>query len=82
MAWVLIALVSHAKNLALPQFAVIQLNGEVLAFTFALSVATGVLFGLVPALRTSRPDLHEELKAAPAVRSAPERAAGSPATCW
>jgi predicted permease len=62
VAWVLIALVSHAKNLALPQFAVIQLNGEVLAFTFALSVATGVLFGLVPALRTSRPDLHEELK--------------------
>jgi putative ABC transport system permease protein len=62
VAWVLIALVSHAKNVALPQFAVIQLNGEVLAFTFALAVVTGVLFGLVPALRTSRPDLHEELK--------------------
>ena len=50
------------RALALPQFAVIQLNGEVLAFTFALAVVTGVLFGLVPALRTSRPDLHEELK--------------------
>jgi putative ABC transport system permease protein len=62
VAWILIALVSRAKNVALPQFAVIQLNGEVLAFTFALSVLTGVLFGLVPALRTSRPDLHEELK--------------------
>jgi|HubBroStandDraft_1064217.scaffolds.fasta_scaffold01858_9 putative ABC transport system permease protein len=62
VAWALIALVSHAKNVALPQFTVIQLNGEVLAFTFALSVVTGVLFGLVPALRTSRPDLHEELK--------------------
>jgi putative ABC transport system permease protein len=62
VAWVLIALVSHAKNMALPQFAVIQLNGEVLAFTFALAVITGVLFGLIPALRTSRPDLHEELK--------------------
>jgi putative ABC transport system permease protein len=62
VAWASIALVSHAKNLALPQFAVIQLNGEVLAFTFALSLATGVLFGLAPALRTSRPDLHEELK--------------------
>jgi len=62
VAWVLIAMVSHAKNLALPQFAAIQLNGEVLAFTFALSVVTGVLFGLVPALRTSRPDLHDELK--------------------
>jgi predicted permease len=62
VAWVLIALVSHARNIALPQFTIIQLNGEVLAFTFALSVLTGVLFGLVPALRTSRPDLHEELK--------------------
>jgi len=62
VAWILIALVSNAKSAALPQFAVIQLNGEVLAFTFALAVATGVLFGLVPALRTSRPDLHEELK--------------------
>jgi putative ABC transport system permease protein len=62
VAWGLIALVSHAQNVALPQFVVIRLNGEVLAFTFALSVITGVLFGLVPALRTSRPDLHEELK--------------------
>jgi putative ABC transport system permease protein len=62
VAWGLLALVSHSETLALPRFAVIQLNGEVLAFTFALSVLTGVLFGLVPALRTSRPDLHEELK--------------------
>ncbi len=62
VAWLLIAWVSRAKNVALPQFTVIQLNGEVLAFTFGLSVLTGVLFGLAPALRTSRPDLHEELK--------------------
>jgi putative ABC transport system permease protein len=34
----------------------------VLAFTFTLAVVTGVLFGLAPALRTSRPDVHEELK--------------------
>ena len=55
VAWVLIVLVSHANGLALPQFAVIRLNGEVLAFTFALSVLTGVLFGLAPALRTVAP---------------------------
>jgi putative ABC transport system permease protein len=62
VAWVSITLVSRAESVALPRFNVIQLNGEVLAFTFALSVVTGVLFGLLPALRTSRPDLHEELK--------------------
>ena len=62
VAWGLIVLVSRAKSLALPQFNIIQLNGEVLTFTFALAVITGVLFGIFPALRTSRPDLHEELK--------------------
>ena len=61
-AWGIIALFSRARLSGIPQFAIIQLNGEVLAFTFALAVATGVLFGIVPALRTSRPDLHEELK--------------------
>ena len=62
VACVLIALAGHAQSAALPGFAVVHLNGEVLAFTFALAVVTGVLFGLAPALRTSRPDLHEELK--------------------
>jgi predicted permease len=61
-AWGIIALFARAKVTGIPQFSIIQLNGEVLAFTFALAMATGVLFGIVPALRTSRPDLHEELK--------------------
>jgi putative ABC transport system permease protein len=58
----LIALLPKIKSFALPDFNLIQLNGSVLAFTFALAVVTGVLFGLAPALQTSRPDLHEELK--------------------
>jgi putative ABC transport system permease protein len=62
VAWLLIDFASRTTSLGLPKFNVIQLNGEVLAFTFALAVITGVLFGLIPALRTSRPDLHEELK--------------------
>jgi putative ABC transport system permease protein len=40
----------------------VQVNGPVLAFTFGLAVVTAVLFGLVPAIQTSRPDLHDELK--------------------
>jgi len=58
----IISLFAHARSFALPQFNIIELNGTVLAFTFAVSVATGILFGLVPAVQASRPDLHEELK--------------------
>jgi putative ABC transport system permease protein len=62
VGWGLIASFAKSRIPSVPQFTVIQLNGEVLAFTFALAVLTGVLFGIVPALRTSRPDLHDELK--------------------
>jgi putative ABC transport system permease protein len=37
-------------------------NVYVLAFSAAVSIATGVLFGLVPALQCSRPDLVDDLK--------------------
>lgn len=35
----------------------LSLDRSVLLFTFGLSVATGILFGLAPALRASRPDI-------------------------
>ncbi len=40
----------------------IALDGRVLAFTCAMSVLTGIVFGLAPAWRMSRPDLNETLK--------------------
>jgi putative ABC transport system permease protein len=73
VAWGLVTLASHARTLALPRFNLIQLNGEVLAFTFALAVLTGVLFGLAPAWRMSRPDLHEELKGGAGSAISPSR---------
>ena len=39
-----------------------SLDWRILAFNFALALATGVLFGLVPALRSTRPTLAPTLK--------------------
>ncbi|MFI5228604.1 MAG: ABC transporter permease, partial [Gemmatimonadales bacterium] len=41
----------------------IGLDGNVLAFTFAVSLLAGILFGLAPALRAARVDLNSILKA-------------------
>jgi predicted permease len=41
----------------------IKLNPEVLLFTLAVSVASVILFGLAPALQSSKPDLVSALKA-------------------
>jgi putative ABC transport system permease protein len=40
----------------------IRVSGTVLLFTFAVAVFAGVLSGVVPAFRASRPDLQETLK--------------------
>jgi putative ABC transport system permease protein len=45
-----------------PRFSEIGINWQVFAFTFAVTVLAGILFGLVPALQTSRPNLNETLK--------------------
>jgi macrolide transport system ATP-binding/permease protein len=44
----------------------VAIDGRVLLFTLAVSLASTLLFGLAPALRSTRPDLARSLKAADA----------------
>ncbi len=54
--------IAEASRFTLPRMQEVGLDGAVLLFAFAVSCATGLLFGLAPALRFSRPDLHSTLK--------------------
>ena len=45
-----------------PRLREIGLNGPVFGWTLLISILTGVLFGLAPALQASKPDLNESLK--------------------
>ncbi len=47
---------------ALPRASEVSLDARVLLFTLGVSLLTGVLFGLAPALKASRVDLQEVLK--------------------
>jgi predicted permease len=47
---------------ALPRAEDVQLDARVLLFTLGASLLAGMLFGLAPAFKSSRPDLHETLK--------------------
>ena len=47
---------------ALPRAGEIALDGRVLLFTVAVALATGIGFGLIPALSASRPELTTALK--------------------
>jgi len=45
-----------------PRVAMLKIDATALGFTFALSMLTSFLFGLIPALRLSKIDLNEALK--------------------
>ena len=47
---------------SIPRLQDVGIDGRVLLFTLLLSVCSGILFGLVPALRVSRLDLNSTLK--------------------
>jgi putative ABC transport system permease protein len=47
----------------IPRAENIQLDASVLIFTLGISLATGIIFGLAPALQAARTDLNQSLKA-------------------
>jgi len=58
----LLAAVPGQLMARMPYLRGLTLNLEVLEFTLAVSLITGIVFGLVPALQTSHLDLQESLK--------------------
>ena len=59
--WGVELLVTLSAN-TLPPTADVKIDGSVLAFTFAISIITGLLFGLAPAFRTAKVGLIDSLK--------------------
>ena len=57
-----ISLLSTVTHSTVPRMSGLQLDGRVLAFSFVVSLLTGLLFGVLPALRASKTDLQETLK--------------------
>jgi len=55
-----ILLATLATNV--PRSEEIALDSHVLFYSLGISVLTGIVFGLIPALKTLRPDTHETLK--------------------
>jgi putative ABC transport system permease protein len=60
--WGVAAILAVSPQGAIPRVAEIGLDKSVLLFTAAVSILTGVVFGLAPALQASRPDVQEALK--------------------
>jgi putative ABC transport system permease protein len=75
-AWGVDGLVALAPR-TIPRLDEVRLDGTVLLFALALSLASGVIAGLVPAIQASRPDVVEALKSGAAAITSRSRARGA-----
>jgi len=53
---------THYRRFSVPNASVIDLDWRVLLFSLALTLLTGIIFGLAPALIASRTDINESLR--------------------
>ncbi len=60
-AWLVKSIVAFGPRL-LPRLAEVSVNGRVLAVSALVALVTGIVFGLVPALYTARPDIASMLR--------------------
>ena len=58
----LVATLPESQLNTLPFLKSLRIDSSILAFSFGLSLLTGIIFGLAPAIQASRPDLNEVLK--------------------
>lgn len=63
LAWVAVELVRHFGPEEVPRLAEAAIDGRVLAFALAVALLSSLLFGLLPALRTSRSHPGRDLRA-------------------
>jgi putative ABC transport system permease protein len=61
-AWGWVKLLRSLVRAEMPEWIVIDIDWRVLAFTMSVSILTGLIAGLAPALQASKPDLNELLK--------------------
>ena len=64
LAYWTVGLFVASRPTTIPRIDLVGVDARVLGFAVVLSVATGIIFGLVPALRASNPDLLSVLKQA------------------
>ncbi len=62
LAWGGVALLQRIRLANLPRLQNVQIDTWTFAFTFGISLVTGLAFGLLPAFRASKLDLSEALK--------------------
>jgi putative ABC transport system permease protein len=60
--WIIAAIMALKPPIAIPVTLELQVDWRVLVFSMIVSIITGVLFGLVPALQATKPDLVPALK--------------------
>jgi predicted permease len=62
LAYFTTRMVARTRVFDVPLLSSVDVDGQALGFTLVMAFACGILFGIVPALRLSRSELHDDLK--------------------